>query len=144
MHVTVYTDAGFNHQKNEGSYAYSLVCDVFRVSKSGRIPKHLGFKTNHYCEMLALGGGILAASRIPGVTSISAHTDSLTCVKFFYSKPPNCSDNLIGIANRILSDMRILGIKLTVKHVKGHQTNNSSGARMNNHVDQLARKSLKK
>lgn len=142
MHVTVYTDASYLPKKKEGSYAYSLVSDVWRKEKSGKIPMHLAYKSIHFCEMFALAAGVLAASKIPGVKSISVKTDSLTCVKFFYGKPPHCKDNLIGIAMKLIKDMELLGIKLIVSHVKGHQRNTNKQAIMNNSVHKLAKKSL--
>lgn len=142
MHVTVYTDASYLPKKKEGSYAYSLVCDVWKKEKSGRIPVRLFYKSIHFCEMFAIAAGVMEAMKIPGVKSISVKTDSITCVKFFYAKPPHCKDNLIGIAMKLIRETELIGIKLRVMHVRAHQHNGTKQAIMNNKVDKMAKKSL--
>ncbi len=143
MNVTVYSDGSFYPNKNyRGGYAYALVSDVTKVTNSGEIPASFGFNNHHFCEMFALAAGILHATRIPGCTSIVALTDSKTCIKFFYAYPPQCKDNLMGLSQKCIRDVQSLGIKLTVRFVKGHQDSQQKGARMNNLVDILAKKSI--
>lgn len=144
MKATVYSDGSFKKGvKRRGGYAYTLITDIHKTVESGEIPASAQYNTHHYCEMFALVAGIHHATRIPGVKSIVALTDSKTCIRFFYSYPPKCQDRLMVLSQLAISETRNLGIRLTVRFVKGHQNSTSKNAKMNNLVDKLAKKSIR-
>lgn len=144
MWVTCYTDASWHPDNKVGGWAYALVSNRGRHSKSGRCPKWV--KCSNTAEFSAIVAGIYRALREwDDVEGVSIHTDSQIAITYLRFYPYGVPENLkrkdwLGLRRKLWEIIEEHAIKVKFTHVKGHQRNCTVKAYMNNKVDDMSRK----
>lgn len=149
MLVTIYTDAGIRFQK--ACYAYAITWHLGRIYDSGEYTDEPCNSTN-FLEFYAINRACAAAIKEwPNVKVLFINCDNGAVCKTFWDaagiatkRHYGNSRSLIPHVEAQLAAMKVLGIEMRVKYVKGHQAGNNIRAWMNNKVDSMVRQQYKK
>jgi ribonuclease HI len=137
MWVTAYTDASFN---GHGGWAVWLRSERGRVVRSGKCPDTI--KDSMCAEMYAIIMAIeLALAEWKDTKGIQLNTDCKSLVDRLYPwSKPFLRDDLecLRLHAREITDAA--GIRLRVKHVKGHSHGDGTRTYLNHQVDKISRK----
>lgn len=147
--ITINTDASFHPLCNLGGYAFYIICDHFKVMKSGAFKGVL--KDPHDAEIKCIANALhslLSQPEIPRVNNkIIINTDSMDCIK------------KLGGVNRKKYPVHHLAIEMTRKlskrkdgsyvkfeyrHVKAHEEVKDARGWVNQWCDREAKKWMRK
>jgi ribonuclease HI len=138
MFITIYTDIS----GVDGKWAYScyIKCDKGVHSDTGIISE-LCHDTNH-AEMIAIVTGIKSAlNRFKGISRILVVTDSINAQYSLWTGSKHKK------YHQIIDEFRVLEEKvdkIMIKWTKGHRSDDSDRAYLNNKCDKRSREALKK
>lgn len=152
MVITVNTDASFSHKYLRGTYAFWIVCDEFRLQKSGILrkkcirPEQAEFK----CIINALHT-MLCSPRSRKITSIIVNTDCMNVIHLVNNdKKAIQAYGLNGWGTQLVFQMNQLlskhGLRERPKfrHVKSHEHTNTPRNYVNQWCDDAAKAEMKK
>lgn len=118
-YITINTDASFNPEHHTAGYAFTIVCDTFRIKKSGMFKTHP--ETSQQAEIMCIGNALstLAAQpEVPTCDCLVINTDCKGAMsEINYQTTP--------LGRRVYDIYRNLSKKIedkrfTFKHVKAH------------------------
>jgi ribonuclease HI len=137
MFATVYTDA--SSSKGSYGYAFYIKCDQGVHSGSGLAPEYC--RDSNYAEMYCIVEAIKESIEVfPSISKILVVTDSQTAQKALWkgSKNPKYK-YLVWDFRRLEKKVD----KILIKWTKGHRTDDSDRAYLNNKCDKKSRDILK-
>lgn len=137
--ITINTDASFSHQYKKGGYAFWIVCDVFKIQKSGM------FKTNPKsaleAEMMCMANALymLATQKeLPETKIIVINSDALLA----FDRVGLKKQGLGKVVAKYLKQVRVRTFcnKYEFRHVKAHNGTPDARSFVNNWCDKEAKK----
>lgn len=138
--ITINTDASYNSQKQVGGYAFYIVCDLFKIQKSGMFKVHP--KSPMQAEMMCMANALhtLAAQpELPQFNWIVINSDCL----FSFEKIKLKSQDKIGrvVAKKLRSVREKTGFPdYELRHVKAHNGTPDARSWVNDWCDKEAKK----
>jgi ribonuclease HI len=147
--ITINTDASFCPDQKVGGYAFYIVCDCFKIQKSGMFKSKLSSSLD--AEMKCMANALYMLSNqkeLPEANIIVINSDCLMS----FEKITRKSLNLIGrkVANylrsvRLKTSMNgVIMPKYEFRHVKAHNGTNDARSWVNDWCDKEAKKWMKK
>lgn len=138
--ITINTDASFNHVKKVGGYAFYIVCDLFKIQKSGMFkacPKN-AMEAEMMCMANALHT-LLAQKELPPTKWIIINSDCL----YSFPKITRKSEDKIG--RKVAEMLRGVRQRMSMpqyefRHVKAHNGTPDARSWVNNWCDKEAKK----
>ena len=143
--ITINTDASFHPVHKIGGYAFYIVCDQFKIQKSGTFK--IKPKSSIDAEMMCIANAmhtLLTQPELPEAKLIVINCDCLPSFKMITLK----SNNPIG--RKVASILRQIRISTSIKgvvkpnyefrHVKAHTNNNDARSWVNDWCDKEAKK----
>lgn len=143
--ITINTDASFNQQHKVGGYAFYIVCDHFKIQKSGRFKKHPS--SSNEAEMMCIANALYTLSvqpDLPETSLIIINSDAL----FVFNQVKKKSKSPVGrstakLLRTVKSKTAFRGVvdpKFEFRHVKAHNGVSDSRSWVNDWCDKEARK----
>jgi ribonuclease HI len=139
INITINTDASWHPEYKVGGYAFWIVCDKFKITKSGK------FKTNPKssteAEIMAIGNAIHALLSINEPLECSLlviNTDSKQAISRIKSGVCEYGKMVRSIHLKLLS--KINARKNKFRHVKAHSGKDDSRSFVNEWCDTEAKK----
>lgn len=152
MIVTINTDASFSRKLKIGSYAFWIVCDEFRIKKSGVLkdqvkrPEEAEFK----CVINALFELFNKQTSRP-VSKIIVNTDCLNVICCVANDEKSIAkyklSKLMPLAHtlkKLHAKSNLKNICIELRHVKAHTNNPDARSYVNNWCDTAAKNELHK
>jgi ribonuclease HI len=147
--ITVNTDASFSQKYKVGGYAFYIVCDIFKIQKSGMFKVHP--KSPIEAEMMCMANALhalLSQKELPVTKWIVINSD---CICSF-EKIKRKSTNVIGrtVANLLrkvrqkTSSRHAIMPKYQFRHVKAHNGSPDARSYVNEWCDKEAKKWMRK
>ena len=142
--ITVNTDASFHPELKVGGYAYYIVCDLFKIQKSGMFKKNP--KTAMDAEMMCMANALhclLVQKELPNTKWIVINSDCL----FSFEKIKRKSQNEVG--RKVAEILREVRQKTSMpkyefRHVKAHNGTPDARSYVNDWCDKEAKKWMRK
>jgi len=143
MWVTAYTDASFRPEVNRGGWAVWLRSERGRVIRSGQCPSTIG--DSMCAELYAIIMAIeLTLAEWKDTKGIQLNTDCKSLVHRLYPwSDPFTREDLEALRLHAREVTEAAGIRLRVKHVKGHSAGDGTRTYLNDQVDKISRKHSK-
>lgn len=147
--ITINTDASFNQQYKVGGYAFYIICDLFKIQKSGAFKKEP--KTAMDAEMMCMANALhtlFTQKELPSTKWIIINSD---CLGSFNHIKRRSKHNTGKYVAKILRKIRLRSVnnqgvlpKISFRHVKAHNGTPDSRSFVNNWCDKEANKWMKK
>lgn len=137
--ITINTDASFNHSKKVGGYAFYIVCDLFKIQKSGK------FKTNpvsaEEAEIMCIGNAIatlLAQKELPSCKWLIINNDC----KYGMQKIKSSKGKLAISVHKLWQQLihRLGSCKNKFRYVAAHTDKDDARSKVNEWCDREAKK----
>lgn len=151
MIITVNTDASFFRREKRGSYAFWIVCDEFKIKKSGVLrdevnqPEEAEFK----CVINALNE-LFKKETKRRVTKIVVNTDCLNVICCVANDEKSIKKyklfKLMPLAKylyKLHKKSRLNNVPIDFRHVKAHNENIDARSFVNNWCDMAAKQALR-
>lgn len=143
--LTINTDASFHPIHKVGGYAFYIVCDLFKIEKSGKFKQNP--KSSIDAEMKCFGNAIatiLAQKELPKIKKIVFNTDCLSGVGCVTNKKKKNKVELQIV--KLINDLksRTACKDFEFRHVKSHSGTKDSRSWINNKLDKEAKKWMRK
>lgn len=146
MLATINTDASFSHQHKNGSFSFWVVCDDFKIRKSGLLKTKCDNPTMAECRCIINAVHMLfqqAGSK--KVTKIVVNTDSTNAIYLFKNDAKKIAKYGlswgIGLGN-LFRRMVPANVTIDLRHVKAHVTTEGARNYVNDWCDNEAKKAL--
>ena len=138
--VTINTDASFSPDYKVGGFAFYIVCDQFKITKSGMFK--INPKTSIEAEMMCMANALhtlLMQKDLPQTKWIVLNSDCLSAFEKIKLKGKNSKGRLIA---QILRKIRLkCGMpKFDFRHVKAHNGTPDARSFVNDWCDKEAKK----
>lgn len=147
--ITINTDASWHPQQKVGGYAFHIVCNDFRIKKSGMFKSKPNSSMD--AEMMCMANAIatlLAQKELPGVNLIIINSDALfTFQRIGLNKKDEIGRKVAQLLRQLRKRMSIMESvlpKFEFRHVKAHSGKNDSRSIVNEWCDQEAKKWMRK
>jgi ribonuclease HI len=139
--LTINTDASFHPIHKVGGYAFYIICDLFKIEKSGKFKQNP--KSSIDAEMKCFGNAlatILAQKELPKIKKIVFNTDCLGAVGCVTNKKNKSKVEQLIV--KLLNDLksRTHCKNLEFKHVKAHNGTLDARSWVNDKLDKNAKK----
>lgn len=143
--LTINSDASFHPQLKIGGYAFYIICDLFKIEKSGK------FKENPMssidAEIKCFGNAlatILAQKELPKIKKIVFNTDCMCGIGCVTNKKNKSKVELQIV--KLINDLksRTQCKDFNFKYVKAHNGTNDSRSWVNDKLDKEAKKWMRK
>ena len=137
--LTINTDASYHQKHKVGTYAFYIVCDLFKIQKGGIFKTEVN--SPEKCEMMAIGNAIhmvLTQKELPKIKTIIINTDCL-------NGGNKISSGHRGLGSKIKLMIRML-VQLVdaehweIRHVKAHNGKPDARSFVNDWCDKEAKK----
>jgi ribonuclease HI len=143
--LTINTDASFHPQYKIGGYAFYIICDLFKIEKSGKFKNILKSSTD--AEMKCFGNAIstiLSQKELPKIKNIILNTDCLSAVSCLTIKKKKTIIELEIVD--LIEDLKLKTNcqNFQFKHVKSHNGIADSRSWINNKLDKECKKWMQK
>jgi ribonuclease HI len=145
--ITINTDASYSIQQKCGGYAFYIVCDSFKIQKSGYFKIHP--ENPMEAEMMCIANALhvlLHQKALPKTNFIIINSDCLNC---FVRISKNSKDKLGRMIAKLIRQIRekttIKGSlpKYEFRHVKAHNGTQDARSWVNDWCDKEAKKWMK-
>jgi ribonuclease HI len=149
MIVTINTDASFHQQKQRGSFAFWIVCNEFKITRSGILRKkcHRPEQAEFRCIINALH--VLLTQDLKNVKKIIVNTDCLNVIHLLTKNKNAITRYRLGSwgNNLVLRFEMMLGqlnrkIEVEYRHIKSHEHTDTAKNWVNDWCDKNAKKAL--
>lgn len=137
--ITINTDASFNHQYNIGGYAFYIICDHFKIQKSGKLKGYV--KGSKEAEMMCIGNAfamLLCHLELPKCKIIVLNSDCIPAMHEIKLGKTELGKAVKKIINQVKSKACAGYVKY--KHVKAHSGVQDGRSWVNEWCDQEAYK----
>lgn len=147
--VTVNTDASFSKITGHGSYAFWIVCDGFRIKRSGVFKEKP--RNPHEAEARAILNAMHVLLKfLPGIEVVYLNTDSLNCIHVFNKDKKNIQRYRLRYLfpyrdklEKIKKENNQAGVRIDFRHVKSHTGIDDKRSYVNEWCDTNAKARLK-
>lgn len=142
--ITINTDASFHPTKKVGGYAFYIVCDLFRITKSGAFRRSP--KTAMEAEMMCMANALhtlLNQPELPTVNLIVINSDCLFSFEKIGLKKSGVGKTVAQILRQVRLQMAFRGSVLPefdFRHVKAHNGTPDARSWVNDWCDKEAKK----
>jgi len=146
--ITINTDASFNHQRKVGGYAFYIVCDLFKIQKSGMFK--VSPKNSMEAEMMCMANALhtlLSQKELPTTNLIVINSDCLFSFEKIGLKKDGIGKTVAQILKKVRKEMAWKGVimpKFDFRHVKAHNGTPDARSWVNDWCDKEAKKWMKK
>ncbi len=141
--ITINTDASFHPEKKVGGYAFYIICDLFKIQKSGRFKKNP--KNPEEAEMMCMANALhtlLHQKELPLTKIIVINSDCLNSFHKIGLKKEGIGKMIAKILKEVrqkTSENNILP-NYDFRHVKAHNGTPDARSWVNNWCDKEAKK----
>ncbi len=145
--ITINTDASFQPELKVGGYAFHIVCNSFRIKKSGEFKENCSSSMD--AEMKCIANALhtlLKIENLPTTNWLIINTDCLGCFNWVKLKSKNPIGKLIAqLIKKIRARCGKNGKlpKYQLRHVKAHTTNKDARSMVNKWCDNEAKKHMR-
>jgi ribonuclease HI len=148
--VTINTDASFFKIQKQASFAFTIVCDAGRTSKSGMIQQEV--KRPEVAEFMSIINAfyVLGRKHYPNITKVIVNTDCLNVIHVVQNNVQAIRKyhlsfllELLKKYNKVLSAAMINKEFVEFRHVKAHKNTDTKRNYTNDILDKEAKKVLK-
>lgn len=141
--ITITTDASFHHGHKVGGHAFIIVCDLFRIKKTGSFKDKLDSSNDGElkCIINALHT-LLIQEELPTTTHLVINTDSTHCINAINTPNTPLGYSAESYYKKVIEKTK--AVNYSVRHVKAHvkgQRTKREGA--NEWCDQQAKKYMR-
>ena len=136
--ITINTDASFHPVKKVGGYAFYIICDLFKIQKSGMYKKNP--KTPTESEIMCIGNAVatlLAQKELPECNILIINNDCYSAFVHINKGKTNNSKIVLKLINKA---KKITGCKQEFRHVKSHNGTPDARSYVNDWCDREAKK----
>lgn len=144
MWVTIYTDASWFPEAEEGGWGFWAKSDKGRITNHGKLPPWVS--CSNAAEIAAILIAVVEVFEAwpDEITGILVCTDSQVAMHYLRYRP-NGTDSLkrddwLEIRGLLYELLDSQEVKIKIRHVKGHQRSRTTQAWLNNKVDEFTRK----
>lgn len=141
--ITINTDASFHPKHKVGGYAFTIVCDVFRIKISGIFKKEPRNITE--AETMCIGNAIhtlLSQPSMPKCNVLVINTDCLPAIANIKKGKTTAGQTVGELYKKAVTDTDAK--KHEFRHVKAHSGVNDCRSYTNAWCDTEAKKQMKK
>jgi len=117
--ITINTDASFHNEMKVGGYAFSIVCNLFRIKKGGRFKAKP--KTSEEAEIMCIGNAIatlLAQKELPQTKWLVINTDCEQGIKKIQQGSTPLALQVKKLHSRLITKLH--SSRNQFRHVKAH------------------------
>lgn len=142
-YLTINTDASFCPQTKAGGYAFYIVCDNFRLTKSGAFKSKL--EDPHDAELKCIINALytLSVQMLPSVDIVIINTDSMNSIRNIEKNPmAGIYKYAVDLISLIKKKSNATEVKL--KHVRAHTGVGDSRSWVNDWCDRQAKQWMRK
>jgi len=147
--ITINTDASFSNTHKVGTYAFYIVCDLFKIQKSGMFKAQP--KSAMDAEMMCMANAfhtLLAQKELPKVKKIVINSDCLFSFQHIKLKSRNevgkQAAQLLKRLRREMAFREVVYPSFDFRHVKAHNGTPDARSWVNDWCDKEAKKWMKK
>lgn len=140
--ITINTDASFSPQTNIGGYAFYIVCDHFKVRKSGKFKNKP--KNSLDAEIMAIGNAfhhLLNRNDLPKTKWLIVNTDCTYAINSIRNSIPGRSKEVFILWQKLIS--KVESKKNKFRHVKAHSGKDDARSYVNEWCDKEAKKHMR-
>jgi ribonuclease HI len=143
--ITINTDASFHPKHKVGGYAFYIVCDYFKIMKSGMIKSKVS--NSWRAEMMALGNAFYCLSKQPELPKVKnkiiVNTDCQHNINRLECsiKRTELTRRVHGLKETVRQKVGLSNHKMVeMRHVKAHQEVVDAKTWVNNWCDKESKK----
>lgn len=143
--LTINTDASYSHKYKVGTYAFYIVCDLFKIQKSGYFK--VKPKSPMDAEMMCMANALAtlnAQKELPVVKLIIINSDCLYSFEKIGLKKKNETGRVVAKQlQQVRNKMAFRGVilpKFDFRHVKAHNGTPDARSYVNDWCDREAKK----
>jgi hypothetical protein len=149
MIVTINTDASFSKFHKRGSFAFWIVCNDFKIIKSGILRKKVSTPSVAEFKCIINAFHILYNENLKNVSKIIVNTDCLNVIHIINNDKFYISRYRLSYLLELIKPYKNLiskypEIKIEFRHVKAHTGVNNARSWVNEWCDTHAKLQLKK
>lgn len=146
-YITINTDASWCSKTKVGGYAFYIICDLFRIRKSGsfQTPCLSSDEAEARCIANALHT-LVSQKELPETDFIILNTDSMACIR----KIGNHNDiKVYRIINECVTKLKSrltkdeISPSFQARHVKAHTNKNDARSHVNKWCDTMAKQHMR-
>ncbi len=137
--ITINTDASFYEKHSVGGYAFWIVCDLFKITKSGKFKQEVFSATE--CELKAIGNAIatlLAQKELPKANFLVINTDSKQSIAAIENPLYPLAKEVRALYMLLIKELKVS--KHSLRHVKAHSGKSDARSKVNEWCDSEAKK----
>ncbi len=137
--LTINTDASFHQNYKVGTYAFYIVCDLFKIQKGGIFKKKVD--SPEVSEMMAIGNAIAMLSshkELPKVDWLIINTDCLNGANKIKKGNTPLGHQIHGMLMRLVK--KIGATKFELRHVRAHNGKPDARSFVNDWCDKEAKR----
>lgn len=150
MIVTINTDASFNKDFKRGSFAFWIVCNEFKITRSGVLRKQCSRPEIAEFRCLINAFHVLLTQDVSRVKKIIVNTDCLNVIHLLTkNKEAIRKYRLASWGNNLVLQLDLLignkrnKIEIEYRHVKSHETTVGARNYVNDWCDRNAKQELR-
>ena len=140
--ITINTDASLHPEIKLGGYAFTIACDNFKISKSGKFKNKIYF--SHHAEIMAIGNALatlLKKNPLPTFEWLVINTDCIAAMCAMSTPKDDVGYRVQKMLFELLEKSKIK--KYSVKHVKAHTTGEEPRDLANKWCDRESRREMR-
>lgn len=137
--ITINTDASFHPIEKVGGYAFYIVCDLFKITKSGMFKAHP--KHAQEAEIMCIGNAIatlLSQKELPTSKWIILNTDCLVAVDMIKANSQPVPKKVFELWDELTTKLQ--SDNKEFRHVKSHNGKDNARSYVNDWCDKEAKK----
>lgn len=137
--ITINTDASYHNELKVGGYAFSIVCNLFRIKKGGRFKANP--KNSEEAEIMCIGNAIatlLTQKELPQSNWLVINTDCKNAIRRIQTGSDPLGLQVKKIHGRLVTKLNSRNNQF--RHVKAHSGKNDARSRVNEWCDAEAKK----
>jgi ribonuclease HI len=137
--ITINTDASFHPRYKVGGYAFYIVCDLFKIKKSGKFKKELTGSMD--AEMMSIGNALhtlLYQKGAPKSKYLIINTDCQYAITAIKKQSTPLGKEIYKIWNKVI--LKVGSTNNEIRHVKAHSGVDDKRSKVNEWCDTEAKK----
>lgn len=147
MIATINTDASYSAQHKVGAFAFWIVCDEFKVQKSGLFKEKVGGADEAEIKCILNAFTVVNRERSPQLTKVIINTDSMNAIYILRGDERQMKYfHLSRWGKKFYTMFKKLtrGLDVELRHVKAHSGAVDARSFVNEWCDQKAKEELRK
>jgi|SRR6476661_683234 len=148
MIVTINTDASFSQKHQIGSFAFWIVCNEFRILKSGILKSNVVRPELAEFKCIVNAFHTLFNQDIRGIKKIIVNTDCLNVIHVINDSKPEISRYKLGFLKEVLKPYKKIiskhpSVTIEFRHVRSHTGKGDARSYVNEWCDTEAKKKIR-